>query len=204
MSTYSCYPPRGGGQQRLYNIYSRLAKKYDVTICSIIESNKTFQTLSLDNGLKQICIPQSIEHAQCQWTEEKKLKRNLYDCCMIDFVEKSPQYTTEVRKMMNVSDIIIFSHPYLFPLAKYIGDHSKVIYEAHNVEFLLKSDYVNNKNWDNKLFSNEKECCDFSGLIFTTSAEDKKILLDIYNIASQKNCNFSKWCEYSTDPVYII
>ncbi|RPJ64675.1 MAG: glycosyltransferase, partial [Alphaproteobacteria bacterium] len=43
LSTYSCYPPRGGGQHRLYNIYSLLAKEFDVTICSIVETNKQYQ-----------------------------------------------------------------------------------------------------------------------------------------------------------------
>jgi len=72
LATYSCYPPRGGGQHRLYNLYSRLAKHYDVTICSIIESNKPYQNLTLENGLRQICIPQSREHAEAQWKAEKK------------------------------------------------------------------------------------------------------------------------------------
>jgi glycosyltransferase involved in cell wall biosynthesis len=163
-----------------------LAKKFDIRICSITESNKSYNNLLLENGLQQICIPQSQEHAQLQWNEEKKLGKNLYDCCMIDLIEKSPQYINEVKKLMTESDIIIFSHPYLFPLAKYINNHSKVIYESHNVEYLLKKIYLNNSNWNNKLFSNEKNCCAFSNLIFTTSEEDKTNLLEIYNLDPKK------------------
>ena len=185
LSTYSCYPPRGGGQQRLYNIYSRLAKKFDIRICSIIESNKSCENLSLENGLQQICIPQSQDHAELQWNEEKKLGKNLYDCCMIDFIEKSQKYVDEVKKLMAESDIIVFSHPYLFPLAKYINNHSKVIYDAIDVEYLQKKSYVNNY-WNTKLFSNEKNCCDFSNLIFTTSGEDKTNLREIYNLNHEK------------------
>jgi glycosyltransferase involved in cell wall biosynthesis len=185
LSTYSCYPPRGGGQQRLYNIYSRLAKKFDIRICSIIESNKSHENLYLENELQQICIPQSLDHAQFQCNEEKKLGKNLYDCCMIDFVEKSPQYINEVKKQMIISDIIIFSHPYLFPLSKHINTSSKVIYDAIDVEYLQKKSYVNN-NWNTKLFSNEKNCCDFSNLIFTTSEEDKTNLLELYNLNPEK------------------
>jgi len=186
LSTYSCYPPRGGGQQRLYNIYSRLAKKFDIRICSIIESNRPYENLLLENGLQQISIPQSLDHAQLQWIEEKKLGKNLYDCSMIDLVEKSPQYVDKVKNLMTESDIIVFSHPYLFPLANYIHNNSKVIYEAHNVEYLLKKIYLNNKNWNTKLFSNEKNCCDFSNLIFTTSREDKTNLVKSYNIDPEK------------------
>lgn len=186
LSTYSCYPPRGGGQQRLYNIYSRLGKKFDVTICSIVEFHKSSEHLLLDNGLQQICIPQSQEHAQYQWNEEKKLGKNLYDCCMIDLIGKSPQFVDDVKILMTESDIIVFSHPYLYPLEKYINPRSKVIYEAHNVEYLLKKAYLNNKDWDTRLFSIEKKCCDNSNLIFTTSLEDKTILQDIYNLNPEK------------------
>ena len=182
LSTYSCYPSRGGGQQRIYNIYSRLAKKFDIRICSIIESNKLYENILLKNGLQQICVPQSREHAQLQFNEEKKLGKNLYDCCMIDLVDKSPRYVEEVKKMMNESDIVIFSHPYLFPLAKYINNSSKVIYDAIDIEYLQKKGYVNDNNWEIKLFSNEKNCCDRSNLIFTTSGEDKSCLQEIYQI----------------------
>jgi glycosyltransferase involved in cell wall biosynthesis len=186
LSTYSCFPPRGGGQQRLYNIYSRMAKKFDITICSIIQSNITYQNLLLGNGLNQICIPQSHEHAKYQSIEERKVGKNLYDCCMIDLIEKSPQYVDEIKKQMILSDIIVFSHPYLFPLAKYINNSSKVIYDAIDVEYLQKKSYLNDNYWDCKVFSNEKKCCDFSNLIFATSEEDKTNLLEIYNINPEK------------------
>jgi glycosyltransferase involved in cell wall biosynthesis len=104
---------------------------------------------------------------------------------MIDLIEKSPQYVHEVKKQMIVSDIIVFSHPYLFALAKYSNNSSKVIYDAIDVEYLQKKSYVNN-NWNTKLFSNEKNCCDFSNLIFTTSGEDKTNLREIYNLNPEK------------------
>ena len=135
--------------------------------------------------MQQICIPQSLDHAQLQCNEEKKLGKNLYDCCMIDFIEKSPQYIDEVKKQMILSDIIIFSHPYLFTLSKHINTSSKVIYDAIDIEYLQKKSYVNN-NWNTKIFSNEKNCCDFSNLIFTTSEEDKTNLLELYNLNPEK------------------
>jgi glycosyltransferase involved in cell wall biosynthesis len=181
LSTYSCFPPRGGGQQRLYNIYSRMAKKFDITICSIIQSNITYENLLLGNGLNQICIPQSQEHARYQSIEERKVGKNLYDCCMIDLIEKTPAYIDKVKKLMTESDIIVFSHPYLFSLAKYINNHPKVIYEAVDVEYLLKKTYLNNNFWNTKLFSNEKKCCNFSNVILTTSEEDKTNIQEIFN-----------------------
>jgi len=186
LSTYSCYPPRGGGQHRLYNIYSRLAREFDVTILSIIEANKTYQNLILDNGLKQICVPQSIDHAQLQWKTERDLKANLYDVCMIDFVNKSRDYIEKAKDLINVSDVIIFSHPYLYGLSEFIDKDKIVVYEAHNVEYLLKKDYVKDTRWSDKVKDIENSASEGSDLIITTSEEDKKNITDLFNISPEK------------------
>jgi len=186
LATYSCYPPRGGGQQRLYNIYSRLAKKFDVTICSIIENDKEEQKLILKNGLTQICIPQSIEHARCQWEIEGKTGLNLYDVLMIDLVERSENYIKKVKKLADDADIVIFSHPYLFVLKNWVDLNEKIIvYESHNVEYLLKKDYAGIR-YSQKVFDIEKEAAERSDLVFTTSDEDKEHLMLLYGIARNK------------------
>ncbi|WP_440945411.1 glycosyltransferase family 4 protein [Methanosarcina sp. T3] len=186
LATYSCYPPRGGGQHRLYNIYSLLAKEFDVTICSIIETNKQYQNLVLDNGLRQICIPQSIEHARHQWEAEKKVGVDLYDVAMINFVDYSKEYVEKVKELAEDSDIIVFSHPYLWPLNKFVDPNKRVIYEAHNLEYLLKKDYVKDARYTTEVYNTEKEASLKSDLIFCTSEEDKQNLIEIYGSRSEK------------------
>jgi len=186
LATYSCYPPRGGGQQRVYNIYSRLAKKFDVTICSILESDKEYQNLILKNGLKQICIPQSIEHARSQWEIEGKTGLNLYDLLMIDYVEKSGNYIEKVQKLAEEADIIIFSHPYLFVMKNWISlDEKIIVYESHNVEYILKKEYAG-PYYSQEVFDVEKEAAEKADLIFTTSDEDKENLIQLYSIDPNK------------------
>jgi glycosyltransferase involved in cell wall biosynthesis len=186
LSTYSCYPPRGGGQHRLYNIYSLLVKEFDVTICSIIETNKQYQNLVLDNGLRQICIPQSIEHARYQWEAEKKIGVDLYDVAMIDYIEFSKEYVEEVKKLAVDSDIIVFSHPYLWPLNKFIGSNKKIVYEAHNLEYLLKKDYIKDSRYVTKIYDVEKEASLMSDVVLCTSKEDKENLIEIYGSKPEK------------------
>ena len=186
LSTYSCYPPRGGGQHRLYNIYSLLAKEFDVTICSIIETNKQYQNLVLDNGLRQICIPQSTEHARYQWEAEKKVGVNLYDVAMIDFVDYSKEYVEKIKELEGDSDIVVFSHPYLWPLNKFIDHNKRVIYEAHNLEYLLKKDYVKDSRYISKIYTTEKEAALKSDLILCTSEEDKQNLIEVYGSNPEK------------------
>lgn len=186
LCTYSCYPPRGGGQHRLYNLYSLLARNFDVTICSIIEANKPYQNLLLENGLRQICVPQTREHAQAQWEVESKTGLNLYDVCMIDLIEKSKDYVQMAKNLIDESDIIIFSHPYLFGLSKYVEKNKRIVYESHNIEYLLKKDYIKNQVISDKIREIEKEACSKSDIIFTTSEEDKIGLIDIYSAHAEK------------------
>lgn len=186
LSTYSCYPPRGGGQQRLYNIYSRLANKYEITICSIVESHKSPEYFMLENGLEQICIPQSKEHVQLQWNEERKLGKNLYDCCMIDLIEKSPQYIEEVKKYLTEADYVILFHPYLYPVVSYMKASSKLIFEAVDIESIQKKSYIKNKHWEKKIFSIEKKSSEISNKIFATSDKDKTKIAELYHITQEK------------------
>lgn len=186
LCTYSCYPPRGGGQHRLYYLYSLLAKNFDVTICSIIEVNKSCQNILLDNGLRQICIPQAREHAEAQWEVECKLGRNLYDVCMIDFVEMSKDYVHMVKGLIDESDIIIFSHPYLFRLSKHVGTGKLIVYESVDIEYLLKKDYVKDTGLSEKIKEIEREACIKSDMILATSEEDKNSLVDLYAVNAHK------------------
>lgn len=186
LCTYSSYPPRGGGQHRLYNLYSNLAINFDVIICSITPFDTSYCSFLLDNGLRQICIPQSREHAEAQWNAEHKIKKNLYDVCMIDFVEKSKDYVNAVKQFVNGSDIVIFSHPYLFGLSKLIEKDKLIVYESHNVEFLLKKDYVKDHELVERIKQIEKEACMRSDEILTTSKEDKKNLEDLYDVGDNK------------------
>ena len=186
LCTYSSYPPRGGGQHRLYYLYSNLAVNFDVTICSITPFDTSYCNFLLDNGLRQICIPQSREHAEAQWDLEDNLKLNLYDVCMIDLIEKSKEYVEAVKQFVNSSDIIVFSHPYLFGLSKLLEKDKEIVYESHNVEFLLKKDYVKDCELVEKIKQIEKEACMKSDHIFTTSEEDKRNLEELYDVEEEK------------------
>ncbi len=186
LATYSCYPTRGGGQQRIYNIYSRLAKKFDVTICSLVESDKEYESFILKNGLKQICIPQDIEHARCQWEIEGRTGLNLYDVLMIDLVERSTDYMEEVKRLADEADIIMLPHPYLYVVKDFIDlSGKKIIYDSQNVEYLLKKEYVG-AELAQKVFDVEKETAEKADLVFATSGEDKEKMVQLYEISENK------------------
>ena len=68
-----------------------------------------------------------------QWNEERKLGKNLYDCCMIDFDrEKSSNSSMKSKKIMtDIGYYYILPSVFILPCKVYQQLHSKVIYDAH-------------------------------------------------------------------------
>lgn len=190
LATYSIFPPRGGGQHRLYNLYKNLAKQFDVTVLSLVEFGKPHTDNFLENSLRTICIPQSEKHARLQWDVEKKLGLGLFDVLSIENAVYSTEYVEKVKEFSQRSDIIVCSHPYLFNLVEKENDRHIVVYEAHNVEYNLKKQYITNRKQGDKLidlvWNIEKRACVDSDMIFSTSEEEKTSLSELYEVSSDK------------------
>lgn len=190
LSTYSIYPPRGGGQHRLYNLYKNLSKYFDITILAIVEYGKNYSDRILQNGLREICIPQSKEHAEKQWEIERTSGLNLFDVAMIENVSFSKNYVTKVDEFLSQSDIIISSHPYLFDLVKRVNEEQIIIYEAHNIEYNLKKQYLEKSKIETDLADQikniEKKACKGSDIILVTSEEERTESSSFYEISEGK------------------
>ena len=190
LSTYSIYPPRGGGQHRLYNLYRNISRHFDITILAIVEYGKNYSDRILQDGLREICIPQSKEHAEKQGEIEKKTGLNLFDITMIENVSLSKNYLIKVDEFLSQSDIIISSHPYLFDLVKRVNEEQKIIYEAHNAEYNLKKQYLEKSKIEtdlaNRIKDIEEKACKESDIIFATSDEEREELLRLYEISGEK------------------
>ena len=190
LSTYSVYPPRGGGQHRLYNLYKNLSKHFDITVLAIVEYDNNYSDRILQNGLREICIPQSKEHAEKQREIEKKTGLNLFDVAMIENVSFSKNYVTKVDKFLPQSDIIISSHPYLFDLAKRVNEEQVIVYDSIDVEYTQKSAYIKKSKIESDLANRvkdiEEKACKESDIVFATSEEEREELSGFYGISEKK------------------
>ena len=176
-STFPIYPPQGGGQTRIYNLYKCLATNYDIDIVSFDGSDKEKSEMYIAPGLKEIRIPKTSKHQKEEWQIEKQAGIPIGDISMITLSHLTPEYTESLRRSIKQSDIVVASHPYLYhEIKKYIKDQ-KLIYEAHNVEYKIKNDMLPISKVKNELlklvFEAEKQCCQDSSLIMTCSKEDQ-------------------------------
>jgi len=189
-STFPIYPPRGGGQVRIFNLYKNIAKEYDVEVVSFAPyGQQKFQAM-IAPGLWEIRIPQSEEHWRKGNSLEIEAKLSLIDIGMITLSHLTPEYEKALKKSIETSDLVVASHPYLYRvIQKYLGD-KPLVYEAHNVESELKKAMLSETAIAGELlqqvFDIEKDCCEQSRFIMTCSLEDQKTLNRIYGTESSK------------------
>lgn len=92
------------------------------------------------------------------------------------------KYYKYVIKKIYESDVIIFEGPWQYNLFEKYLKNKIIVYDAHNVEYLLRKNNIYNeytKNIENKILND-------SNMIFSISMNDIKNFKDIYNINDKK------------------
>lgn len=189
-STFPIYPPQGGGQARIYNLYKNLAKEYDIEIISFTNADQKMFNGFIAPNMREVRIPKSSLHQNKEWKVEDKAGIPISDIAMITLSSYTPDYCNALKESIESSDWVVISHPYLYNEAKKYMEGKKFIYEAHNVESLMKENMLPNSHIKKKLvqevFEVEMECCKRSEFIMTCSIEDQITLNKIYNISQEK------------------
>lgn len=189
-STFPIFPPMGGGQARIYNLYKNIAKEYDVEIVSYTSNDQKPFIGEISDGLKEIRIPKSKQHQEKEWDMEKKVGIPITDIAMISLGGATPEYSVALESSIKDSDLVIISHPYLYNEASKYIKNKKFLYEAHNVESVMKKGMLPQNHYSRKLidcvFEVEKACCQYSELILTCSNEDKETLNKVYGVSADK------------------
>ncbi len=189
-STFSVYPPQGGGQSRIFNLYKSIAKEFNVEIVSLTNEANSKSKSIISEGLVENRISKSQKHAEEEWKIESKVGVPITDVVMPLLINYTPEYINELKDSIFKSDIVVISHPYMYTAAEpYLGNKF-VVYEAHNVEYTMKKEMLPNnesaRNLVELTYEIEKKCCDMSNLIITCSEEDKTELSRIYSVDLDK------------------
>ena len=189
-STFPVYPPQGGGQSRIFNLYKNVARDFDVEIVSLTNETNARSKSLIANGLTENRISKSQKHAEEEWKIESKIGVPVTDVAMPLLINYTSQYLDELRKSIEKSDIIVISHPYMYTAAEPYLENKIVVYEAHNVESTMKKKMLPDNTSSRKLvdltFEIEQKCCSISNLIITCSQEDKEELSKIYGVDLEK------------------
>jgi glycosyltransferase involved in cell wall biosynthesis len=188
LSTYPVFPKKHGGQLRIFNLYKNLDHQFDITILSF--NNDSLRYEKKRGNLTEITIPITNKHKEMEWVIEREVGIPITDVVMKQLSQYTPDFHKIANKLMEKTDIIVASHPFLYHLiSKYVGD-KLVIYDSHNVEYILKKSLFPNNKTSIKLlsdlFEQEKEACQTSDLILSCSEEDTNKIIELYDVPKQK------------------
>ncbi len=142
-------PPVGGGRLRLLGVYHNLGDRVDCTYVGSYDwPGERHRKHRLSACLEEIDVPLSDEHhaAARAWSAHAGGK-TVIDISFGKLGKLSTEYLDAARRNIRDADIVVFSHPWVYPLVA--GDLSPrqiVVYDSQNVEGYLRAQLLDESN----------------------------------------------------------
>jgi glycosyltransferase involved in cell wall biosynthesis len=186
-------PAVGGGRQRLLGLYHDLGPGIQtIYVGSYDWPGESYRDQQLTESLREICVPLSEGHHQAARETTLRMDgRVMIDMEFPAQVHLSPEYLKKAREEIRDADVVIFSHPWCFPpLANDLLSHQLVVYDAHNVESLLRvalhDDLVQAGPLLEGVAGTEASLLARSDLVYCCSSEEVDLFHRIYEVPLQK------------------
>jgi glycosyltransferase involved in cell wall biosynthesis len=184
--TFPVWPPRGGGQSRIFHLYRHVARHHDVEIVSVTNANDLPQVREIAPGLREIRVPKSPAHRQAELALAGDVPGvSITDIAMPRLVHLSPDYGAALAASLADADLAIASHPYLFPLLRRLTGGA-IWYEAHNVEAVLKRAMLPDTPIARELLAEtervERACCAGSDRVVVCADTDGSVFRQEFGV----------------------
>ena len=187
-------PPVGGGRIRLLGLYHGLGLRLPTRYIGTYDwPGEKFRKNRLSDSLEEITIPLSREHfAECEKWRKRVQNKTIIDVAFFQLAHLSQEYVRYARRETASADIVIFSHPWVYPLVKDCLNSEKqlIVYDSHNVEGLLRTMLLDDGDFGSEIVKKavmvELELCHFANLVFACSHEDRELFSKLYQIPYEK------------------
>jgi glycosyltransferase involved in cell wall biosynthesis len=187
-------PPVGGGRLRLMGLYHALGDEISVRYVGSYDwPGEKYRRHHLSTILEEIDVPLSMEHhTAAHEMAQQAGGKVVIDIAFPRLAHLSPEFIKTAREAVEWADVVIFSHPWVFPL---LSDNIKptqlVVYDSQNVEGLLRAQLLNEHNpFEVELLRDvvraEYSLGVIADLILACSKEDKDLFTRIYEWANEK------------------
>ncbi|MBK1723518.1 glycosyltransferase family 4 protein [Thiocystis violacea] len=172
VNTFSIFPPRNGGQVRMFQLYRQLARRADVRVVNLSDARSTPKTRMLAPGLTEVVVPMTEAHARFEHRLSRDLRASCADMAAMLRPELTPGWLAAIREAVAWADILIACHPYAFPAIRSVCN-APIIYESLNVEVDLKgSIFGHAPEQVEAVARTERDCARQAPLVLCCSDED--------------------------------
>lgn len=187
-------PPTGGGRLRLMGLYHDLGPGIDATYIGTYDwPGPGPRDHRLSPGLREIDVPLSDAHfAAAEALRREAGGRTVIDSAFADQAALSPAFVARVRREVTGSDVVLFSHPWVYALVADLLDHARqlVVYDAHNVEGLLRTRLLDDGGAGSRIargvVRDEHALCHAADLVLACSHEDRLLFERLYDVPCGK------------------
>lgn len=142
-------PPVGGGRLRLLGLYHNLG---EATSCTYVGTydwpGESYRSHKLSATLTEIDVPLSDAHHTAAAVLAGQVGgKVVIDLAFSQQAHLSPEYLNVARHHLADAEVVIFSHPWVYPLVKDCLRADQVtIYDSHNVEGFLRAQLLDEGN----------------------------------------------------------
>jgi len=166
-----------GGEVRIARLLTALAQWHDVTLlCLTDEIGASDRRVA--HGFREIAIPKTEEHRELQRAWNDRHPVAVSDIVSAAMCTKNAALVELYGLLAGEADVVVLEHPYLSPLLQTSATPRHVIYEAHNIESVLKAAMLAPHPDRDTLVATvtaiEKQACADADRIVCMSDEDRK------------------------------
>lgn len=187
-------PAVGGGRLRLLGLYHAMGARIDCQYVGTYDwPGEKYRAHRLGASLFEIDVPLSDAHfAAAGRMAEQAGGKNVIDLVFSRQAHLSPDYVAAARKAAEEAEIVVFSHPWIYPLVKdRLRPDQVVIYESHNVEGYLRAQLLDDSNPVEReilegVIADELECGKRADWILACSHEDLLRFRRLYGFSPAK------------------
>jgi glycosyltransferase involved in cell wall biosynthesis len=186
-------PAIAGARLRLLGLYHGLAHCDATYVGTYDWPGEPHRRAQLSPGLVERLIPLTDAHfAAAEHWRARAGGRVIIDVSFPLLAHLSPGYVSACRESAAAADVVVFSHPWIYPLVSDLLDGKLVVYDSHNVEGVLRAALLADGGMGSALARHaallEARLCEAADLILACSLDDRDTFHRLYRVPIDKIC----------------
>ncbi|MEO6988197.1 MAG: glycosyltransferase family 4 protein [Aquihabitans sp.] len=190
LATFTIDAPRHGGELRARNLYGALAEHADVHLIGLVGREFLPSTSTVAPGLDQTVVPRTLAHSTADDEASASAQLPVTDILSGINHALTPAFAQAIAREGADADLVVLAEPYLHPALVDAGLDVPFIYDAYNVESILKERSLPatdvKADFLHQVRQIERAAVTEAGAVVACSADDAAALAGIYgrNLAS--------------------
>ena len=189
-STFPVWPPRGGGQLRMFHLYGALSRTFDVDLLCLATPLTPSSVREITPGMTEYVVPRSEEHHAQELILSSGVAMPVTDMVAGRLVPLTPDYMVLLEQSLKGAQAVLLADPFLNPAVRMVQTRLPVVYDAFNCEYVLKSQVLPHTGPGDEMrrevLEVEGDACADADLVMTVSEQDRQSLASLYGTPDER------------------